>query len=236
MNFAVDGSHRDFYRKHQWIEFEGLLSPARLLAIEKEIHEVLCKRIGIPDKEKPSAEEPLFSEDAEFRAGRDLWRGRQSLKKIALSKNLAQVASEIIEQKPLRIGYDQFLPSPLLGLEENNFYTDLLKTTPTLQEMSPLQGVLCGLLICLKSTPNEEKPSTLFSPVAGNGVLFAPDHPIAFDELVSRQGSKYLLIAYAGSKSVFIHQSGDTHPSHFKKLGLNFGDRLNDLLNPIVYG
>jgi hypothetical protein len=230
MYFAVDGTHRDFFRKHRWIEFEGLLSSPRLATLEKEIEAVLSQRLKMDEKEKT-----VLSDYAAFMAGRDLWRGSQPIKKQLVNKNFAEIASEIIEHKPLRMGYDQLLPVAEGGLKGDNAYTKFLQKTPTLQEISPIQGVLCGLILCLKSAASNGQSSTLFTPTAGNGVVFAPDFPIPFHELKARAGCVYLLIVYVDAKAVYTHLEGVPHASDFKKIGYNLGDRLTDRLNPLVY-
>ena len=48
MHFAVDGRHRDFFRKQRWIEFEGLLSLPQLDLMLKEIDAVLAARLKLP--------------------------------------------------------------------------------------------------------------------------------------------------------------------------------------------
>lgn len=233
MNFAVDGKHRDFYRKQRWIEFEDLLSSNQLDLLNQEINKILSARLNTPLTYLSA-----FPTEKLFENGRDVWRGIQSLKKIILSKGLAEAASELIEYKPLRIGYDQFFPVTGQSLAENSSYAVLLTKTLTLEEISCIQGVMCGLMLCIKSSEqsnNENEPSTIFSKIAGNGVVFAPDWPIPFHELKSHPDSRYLLIVYTTSKAVYRLQENDPHVYFFKQLGYNFGDKLSDTLNPLVY-
>lgn len=237
MNFAVDGRHRDFFRKSRWIEFDELLSPQQLEIINREIKPVLASRL-----KTPLTYLPAFAVDKFFEKGRDLWRGAPSLKKILLSKPLAEAASELIEQKPLRFGYDQLFPSLNNIQNENQTYALLLRTQPTLQEISCIQGVLCGLMLCLKADPqkatsedSKEKPTTVFSKTAGNGVIFSPELPIPFEELAAMNDSLYLLLVYTNAKAVYRMEERDPHVSDFKSLGYNFGDKLSDTLNPLVY-
>ena len=154
-----------------------------------------------------------------------------------MSKNLAEAASELIEHKPLRFGYDQLLPMSNEAVAGKNAYAALLSKTATLQDISCIQGVLCGLILCLKAAqqPPESASSTIFPFTAGSGVMFAPDVPIAFGELAKRQGYIYLMLAYTEAKAVYRLQPEDPHAYDFKQLGYNFGDRLSDKLNPLVY-
>jgi hypothetical protein len=233
MNFALDRKHRDFYRKERWIELEGLLSEAQAHTLLNDIHIATSERTKTG---KPSS--ATWRAEMQFLNGHDLWRAMPSLKKVVLSKSLAEAASSLIEQKPLRIGYDQVYPIPADGQLGIGAYSALVTTTPTLQELSSIQGVLCGLFLCVEAPVEVQEvspPSTLFSLKAGNGVIFAPDLPINFQEITHRQGYTYLLIVYTSSKSVYIRQESDPHLIEFRKQGYAFGDRLSDTLNPIVF-
>jgi len=234
MNFAIIKEHRDFFRKHRWIEFEGLLTKDQKENLLKESTAVLSKRL------KAQAAD-IFQSPADklFNAGRDLWRDSSKLKKIILGKSLAEAASELIEKKPLRFGYDQLFPSPKLSVEEDS-YSKFLTEDLTLQEISCIQGVLCGLMLCIveptvssSETPLEK--SAVFSSRAGNGVIFAPDMPIPLKELNHRPGAVYLLLVYADVNAVYCLEEKDYHTHHFKRWGYHFGDRLSEILNPLVY-
>ncbi len=249
MNFAVDGKHRDFFRTQRWIEFEGLLSSAQRELMLKEIDAVLAARL-----KTSTAHLQKLSMDKIFAAGHDLWRGAAVLKKNILSRSLAEAAAELIEHKPLRFGYDMLLPMTTAAIAAQSTYAALLGQTPALQDICCIQGALCGLMLCLKAEPQpaldevvpaaaisedtlsgEVAASTLFSLTAGHGVIFAADVPINFAELTKRQGYVYLMLVYTQAKAVYRMQPDDPHAYDFKQLGYNFGDRLTDNLNPIVY-
>ena len=54
----------------------------------------------------------FISPEMLFLQGRDLWRSSPSLHKLAAQVRFAEIASELIEKKPLRLGYDQLIPAP----------------------------------------------------------------------------------------------------------------------------
>jgi len=232
MKFAVIGEHRDCLRKQGWIEFDELLTLDQLAIIEKETTLVLANRLKEPvNKIFKLPSEELFS------SGKDLWRESQSLKKIVLSKTLAEVASELIEYKPLRYGYDLLLPSPSKPILYNQgSLSAILTQTPTLEEISCVQGLRCGLILCIQSSqPIDNENKSFFSNQPGNGVFFRPDTPIPFNELTKHAGNLYLMLVYTDAKAVYRMEPNDPHVNNFKKIGYNFGDKLTDTLNPLVF-
>lgn len=235
MKFAVAKEHRDFFRKHNRIEFEGLLPVEQRDKLLGAKATIISERLAAAGKAK------TLPVDAVFKVGYDLWRGNADAKKIILQKSFAEIASELIELKPLRIAYDQLLPplsSPSLAGSED--YREWLSSASTLNEISSVQGILCGLMLCL-SQPQDaavaapsEVPS-IFATKAGNGVFFSPDAPLNFNELVNRQGYTYLMVVYTKSVSVYLKIDSDPHTNEFRRLGYNFGDRLSDRFHPLVY-
>lgn len=229
MHFTVIREHREFFRKHHWIECDGVISQTELNRVSEAVPGVLAERL------KASVPSNDTFENKDFALGHDLWRDATSLKKIILNRNLAEIAGGLIEEKPLRFGYDTLFPAVL---NKNNAYESFLKTTPTLQEMSCIQGVLCGAMICISGTQKqgeEALPSTIFSRTPGNVVFIAPDWPLPLHEIYQNPGFVYLLIVYVKDKAIYISQPGDPHLHDFKRLGYNFGDRLKEPLHPIVY-
>lgn len=235
MNFTVIREHREFFRKHHWIECEGVISADELKRLSENIPHVLDERTGA----KASPYIKAFDKNS-FDIGHDLWRGLPVLKKIILGRGLAGIAGELVEQKPLRFGYDSLYPA-VTKTPGRNAYETFLQTTPTLQEMSCIQGVVCGAMVCLSGSGeaevmgDEEAPTTLFSRTPGNAVFFAPDWPLPLHEMFQNPGYTYLLIVYVKEKAVYLAEQGDPHLHNFKKLGYSFGDRLKEPLHPIVY-
>ena len=248
MHFSVNREHREFFRKNFWIECDDIITPNE----QKSLASGVEKALGVRLKMKPSTISQL-SPGQIFSVGRNLWLDETSLKKILLSRNLAEIASELTEQKPLRIGYTILFPSLTLNQKQNSgsSYISFIESMPTLLDMSNIQGVVCGAMLCV-SSPKEENPvicellteteslsldetPTLFTKKVGNAIFFSPEWPLPLDELKTRDGYTYLLIVYTQAKAVFIRQELDPHLHSFKLSGYQFGDRLNDLNNPIVY-
>src|SRR5262249_17973848 len=132
-----------------------------------------------------------------FEIGHDVWRGRRALKKIILSRSLAGIASELIEEKPLRFGYDSLFSAVEKTMGHDSYET-FLQSHPTLHEMSCIQGVLCGAMLCLSGSGESvgDEATTIFCKTPGNIVYFAPDWPLPLREIYQNPGFTYLLIVY----------------------------------------
>lgn len=233
MNFTVVREHRNFYRQHHWIECEGVLTAPELNRIRQGLGAVLLERSG----GKAGSSDKLTAEE-KFAAGRDSWRSVSGLKKILLGRGLAGIAAELTEHKPLRFGYDMLFPSVSSLQSRHGSYGAFLSTTPTLNEMSCLQGVVCGAMLCIDGpahASDENGPTSLFSSTPGNGVFFSPDWPLPLHDIFRMEGSTYLLIVYTKANAVYLLQERDPHAHALKDLGYNFGDRLSDPHHPVVY-
>lgn len=233
MKLAISREHRDFFQKHHSIEFEGLLDPTKLHDLVTNVKSTLTNRLGPLDKRDSDA---LFSE------GRDLWRISNPIKKIVTNPHFAEIASELTNQRVLRLGYTQYFPAPSstsLNIEKGPYAT-LLSKKSTLEEISSLQGVQCGLMICLKDESNAEiatlpESTEIFPLKAGNGVFFSPKAFINFPELYKRMGNQFLMIVYTQATAVYVHCENDPLAYSLRNVGYAFGDKLLDKRNPILY-
>lgn len=242
MKYTIIGDHRDYFQKNHAIEFEELLTQSQLSDLDESIDEVLAGRLQIAQKNL-AAQTP----HSLFMAGRDLWRTHISIRKIVTSARLAHIASELIEIKPLRLGYDQFFSGGSLRWtygQENHPYSQLLSEVHSLADISCLQGVLCGLMLCLSFShegqsiqlpKDAEAPLNIFCSKPGSGVYFDPSSPIDFSQLTHRKGDRYLLITYVQPSSVYLLKENDIHTHALKSVGYVFGDKLKEKLNPIVF-
>lgn len=237
MHFTVVREHREFFRNHHWIECEAVLSSEELKRISEGIPRVLKERTEAKVIQAGSSAYSKAIDKNGFEEGHDLWRGSGQLKKIILGSGLAGIAGELIEQRPLRIGYDTLFPAVSKNPGKNT-YESFLKTHPALHEMSCIQGVLCGAMVCVSSDGEitaQESSTTIFSKTLGNAVFFSPDWPLPLDEIYQNPGFTYLLIVYVKVNAVYLSKQGDPHLHHFKRLGYNFGDRLKEPFHPVVY-
>lgn len=243
MKFAVAKEHRDFFHKHFRIEFNHLFSIEQCNQLMIERSMVLSGRLNVSKTKLKHV-----SANDQFMAGFDLWRGNATLKKIILQKKLAEIAAELLEVKALRIGYDQLIPflSATNLLTPDDSYRTWLSKTLTLQEISSVQGLMAGLIICIQApqvmddTVNSETISktmaiaSLFTTSLGNGVYFSPSVPLDFSDLAARKDYTYLMITYTKGTSVYYKNDNDPHTNFFREFSYNFGDRLSDRYHPLV--
>lgn len=229
MKLATDKAHRDYFYKNGNIEFDSIFNPAQVNEMNEAIDTILCKSLATQPKK-------LSTKDAGqlFREGRDLWRKDESIQKLLLNKRLAEIAVELMEVRSLRMGYDQLLltESKSVMSDPKDPYHQFLLQTGTLQERSCLTPVICGLMICLKPALAGE-PNPLFSNTAGNVVFFKGDLPLDLSFLTYAEEGRYLLLSLVDPRTVYILNEKDPQTHALKRLGLVFGDRLTDKLNPL---
>lgn len=212
MKITIDLAHQSFFQTNGYIQFEELYTPAQIEAINLEINLVLAKR----EKKHPEQTAQEL-----FQKGRDVWRSSSHLNKYLNHRNLAGIASELVDYKPLRLGYDQYLLPPLP-----------YPAKYTLNQISCIQGILCGVLLCLVTAENSI-PNEIFPAKAGDATFFHANYNFPWDQMTP--GQAFLLIAYTQERALYIHQEDDLNKYAFKDLGYNFGDRLTDQWHPIVY-
>ncbi|NGX42429.1 MAG: hypothetical protein K940chlam7_00709 [Chlamydiae bacterium] len=235
MKFTITGNHRQYFRENERIEFEGLLSEEELTHFKAAVGGVLAERLGISYDVGLKQPATKF-----FEFGRDLWRDSSDVKKITCQRRFGEIAYQLIDKKPLRLGYDQYLPPISKSASQiQSTYADFLQTPASLEEISSLRGLACGWLLCLSagaeplSFSSDEKFD--FPIVPGNAVFLSPKAKIDFPKALLNSELSYYMIVYTSAKGVYIANEGDTHPRAWKKLGYNIGDRLSDKLNPIIY-
>lgn len=240
MKFVITAEHRHFFEQKNAIEFEGLLDSDQLKLFLNALNTTLSERLHINPRNLQKQ-----TPQAQFMAGHDLWRANDALKKIIAHTRLAEIAAQLTGQRVLRLGYDQFLPS--LGnsvYQIEGSYSEIINSQSSLEEISSLQGITCGLMLCLETDSEEAELATpvdsdskiqVFSNKSGNGIFFSPVKPIDFTPLKTPKGKSFLLIAYTISTAVYIYRRTDPLGPAWQSVGYSLGDRLVDKWNPIVY-
>jgi hypothetical protein len=236
MKVAIAKEHRDFFQKQGVIEFQDFLSLEQVEAFNQAINQALLSKINVsPEKWRHLSSEQVFIN------GRDLWRSNEELRKLISQPRLAAIASELIQKKPLRLGYDQLFPArhPTSITNATSVYGKFIHQTVTLEEISCLTGVLCGLMICL-SAPDSEKADNEFKPTIfprqpGYVTFFQPTCSFNLEDLYQYPNQRFYLIVYTQAITHYQLQAKDPHTHALKSLGYVFNDKLSDKLNPIVY-
>lgn len=239
MKFATAKEHRDFFQKHGWIEFEGLVLSEQLTQANQAIDQILAERL----KTSPRQLSTLSSEDI-YLQGRDLWRSNPFLQKWASQLRFAEIITELFDKRTLRLGYDQLFPtSHLPPSSQKNLspYAKFLEKTASLQTVSCFTHVACGLLLTLngreESGQEENVPETanIFSNHPGNVVFFQPQLLVQWSDLYAHVGQRFYLIVYTHASSHYQLEPQDPHTHDLKRLGYVFNEKLKDNLHPIVY-
>jgi hypothetical protein len=231
MKLTIDSNQRNFFYKNKLIEFEGLISPKKTAELLQHVESAV--QLKIQNSRIPIR---TIVPEQFFDSGRDLWRVDEFIKKLESNAQITEVVSELVEQRSIRLGYDQYFPviqSPKMPSREVHSYHRFLQRKATLAEISCLDGLLGAFMICLKGdgAPHE---ASIFSSTPGHAVFFSPDFLISFEELYQRVDHKFLMIVYTTSKAAYLFDETAPHCHEFKHVGYGFGDKLIDKWNPIV--
>lgn len=239
MKFATAKEHRDFFQIHGWIEFEGFITNDQLTLVKQAIDQVLVEQLNLSSDQMHK-----LSSEKLFLHGRDLWRSNSLLQKFVAQPRFVEIASELIEKKPLRLGYDQFLPTCnkiQFNQPTEQVYSHFLEHTANLESVSCLQGVICGLIVALddkQNVPSEENSAEgidIFPSQAGRVIFFKPTILVNWSDLYQHVGQSFYLIVYTQAFAHYQLQPQDPHTHALKRLGYVFNDKLNDKLHPIIY-
>ena len=240
MKITISKDHRFFFQKQGWIEFEAFFSPDQLLKLNQALDETLAERLHIPVERLRQT----ISENA-FLQGRDLWRSHSFLKTFVTQPRIGQIATELLEEQILRLGYDQLLPARLEAsnpLSSSQVYSHFLSEVTSLESVSCVKGIKCGVIIALNEKSSSEKTEAsgpqgidIFPNQPGNAIFFQSQLPIQWENLYAHPGQRYYLIVYAEKHAYYQLQPQDPHTHALKRTGYIFNDKLTDRLNPIVY-
>ena len=139
---------------------------------------------------------------------------------------MATIASELTEEKELFLAYDQWIH---LGPVKNSpLITAYCAPEATLEKVSSLSDIACGLLLCL--SPSVSLPSPL--PKQGGEVLFlAPQTALHLPQKLKEE-VHYLLIVYGKPHSQYIKNPQDPCTHFLKHQGHIFGTALKNIENP----
>lgn len=158
---------------------------------------------------------------------RDVSRQDPKIKKIITGPQLSKLVADFSMHKRLRFAYDEVyeLPSRRQDIR-------------SLAENSCIQGLVCGLMICLEGEGDSETanrlPCSPYPKKPGSATLFLATS--TWDESLFQEAPKqrFLLIAYALPTALYVYNEKDPHTHLLKKLGYVFGDRLNETCHPTL--
>lgn len=234
MKIAIAKEHRDFFKKNGWIELENLLTEQQFVLLNEGVERVLSHRLAIPTDKLD-----LASEEALFMQGRDLWRGDEGLRQLICLPRIGEIISELVETKPVRLGYDQFIPGlhKKIAFSPAKKISQFVKRCMHLDDSSCIKGILAGVIVSLNDSAESVEPSEsdIFPPRAGRVVVVHPQHLINYENLLQHTRQKYFMVVYAKGSSTYYQQSNDLHGHQLRNEGYIYYDKLSDKLNPIIY-
>jgi hypothetical protein len=225
MRFIFTPDQRDFFRKNNFIEFQGLLTSDQAALIDKQAEDILSRRL-----KTPSSTWEDTSSSTLYKAGYDLWREAEAIKKATQKLSIAHIASELFETSPLRIAFDQLCIV--------NSTTPPFQRSLSLTETSSIKPLAGGVLFLLRDLPESIQKSVEFPlpTIAGNALFLTPTFPIPWPALFSIPGLRFLLVAFAPQKSYYRPEPNDPHSPAFKKLGYVYNEQLTEELHPVLFG
>lgn len=242
MKLTLGKNHHYYFEKEGTIEFDAIVSHTLLEGINAAVDSAISLRLpgGICQADSAGHCDKIMA------AGRDLWRCSPAIQQLASRSTLAHIAEELMLCSPVRLGYDQLFAFPPSSSDEDlashsvSGYLSLGRAPLTFKEISCIQGIFGGLMICLIApdkavAPSDDPGPTPFSHTAGNGVFFSADLALVWPQLfAARPGARYLLIAYCEERSVYVQMEDDPNRHALRELGFTFGDRLNERSHPIL--
>ncbi len=208
MKYVITDEQNAFFQKNGFIEFEGLFS-------EEECH-LLIKEAEKSIKEKKE---------------RDLFREKKEFYKTLFPLVVSSIAAELSSSKILRFGFDHVFVG---GKKER-----VLPEIP-FSEGSSIKTLAIGIMICIKGevySPSDTEGGVLdiFPHKKGNVIFFNPQHGIAWDILLERDKSVFLLFVLARDPVQYVFEPKDMYAHDLKRLGYAFGDLLDPRTHPVIY-
>lgn len=226
MKYAINIDHIRFWREHQCLILQDLFSPAQVEQLLDGINAVFTRRLGVLWRHE--APDQLFVE------GRDLHCDNETIMRIICQKKIVTILSEVFDCKPLRLGFDQYLPANIKDpTQVEDPYGEFLRQGGSLDQISCLKGIAGALLICLQE-PDKQDPTQFFPSVPGEATILHPSKllPLYFLDEIKR--GSYLLITYTDQIALYVHNERDPHVHTFKRWGYVFGDKLREPYHPII--
>lgn len=241
MKIAIAKEHKDFFYKQGLIEFEDFLTQNQVAQFNKYINQALALRLNTNSQDLSN----LTSEQV-FLASRDLWRESAELKQLICQPRLAQIASDLIDKKPLRLAYDQLFPDCRKHMSFSNqgeqVYSHFLQQSASLEHVSSIRGILCGLILSLsdpitngESNAIEGEGVDIFPAKSGHAIYFLPGTNLNLRKLVLHPSQRYYLIVYTQDSSFYLPQPNDPLTHSLKQYGYVINDKLKEKLHPMIY-
>lgn len=222
MNPLISSQQAYFFSHHGYIEFDEVFSSAECDTLQAHLHAALFARLKRSIAHIPPHE--LYVN------GRDLWRQKQELQTLLLSRKMTSFAFGLTHKTSLHLACDQWIPSSeqsravkakdLFSIQGLSFVYFIRLTAPSESEVITSTFQLEPGLIPL---PSQRGAILVVNP---NLLLNWPRFSLYQTDLYA--------VAYALPNAVYYHNKEDPCNSQLKTLGYNFGDRLVHAHHPLI--
>ncbi len=222
MNPLISSQQAYFFNHHGYIELEEILSSDECDEVQEHIDAALFSRLKSSLSRIPPKE--LYAH------GRDLWRAKEALKALLLSKRMTALALGLSNKPSLHLACDQWIPSQT--------WPHSVKS----KDLFSIQGLACIYFVRMTEPSESETAAATFGLEPGliplpakRGSLLAvnPNLLLNLPKLSLHEANLYA-VAYALPRAVYCHNGNDPCNHELKALGYNFGDCLTHVHHPLV--
>jgi len=228
MKIIADSEQIRYFKEHHIIQFDDVISSARLEEVNNEIDIVLSKRTGARKeqaKKLPPAEVYPYT--------RDLWRDSDVIKKFDCQNRFADLVSSFFNTQKFLLGSDQLLvPESASSIGYQPYYPQAFPEPKPLEEQSSIQGIHSALIVCLKG--ESDASDAVFPTHPGSVVMIGPDYLLPLGELEHNHTQRFLLISYVRHDALYLYRKEDPNTHYLKGLGYVFGDKLMQKGHPLI--
>jgi len=228
MKIVADAEQIRYFKEHGLIQFDEVLSTARLDEMNEAVDQVLAKRTGANRNALPKLPPAEI-----YPYARDLWRESEVIKKFDCQSRFADLLLSFFSSQKFLLGTDQLLvPDLPPSITYEPYYPKAFPEPKPLREQISIQGVHSALFVCLKGDSEEE--NSAFPTRPGSVVVMGPEYPLPLGELKANLTRRLLWITYVNPDAVYLYRESDPGTHYWKNLGYVFGDKLMQKGHPPI--
>lgn len=202
MPIDIPQAQLNYFDEHHYLELEDYFTETQIASL----HAIIESHID------------ATSFESAYKTGHDLWRTDNAIKKVTLSRDLADIFSQLTKTKPLRIGFDQVL-----------FSIPPTQKPTLLKDMCSVGPPAGGLLINLSKSAIDSEDIAPHTP--GSLLFFKNTIPLPLPTL---NPGLFFLIAYCSVKPLYISCKADPHSRQLMDMGYAIGDHLTPETHPVL--
>ena len=201
-----------------------IVTPKDQYALKQEQHVVLHELMQEKELDLIKTAMELHKDDR-WHHSRDLFRQFKDVLKALSRPYFVNVVGQMINENPFRLIFDQML----FPMDEDSVLPKIFHQTEKFESQFCYQGIQLGILLCIDESKDA---SGIFELSRGSALFFTSRYELTFEPLLNMKSGNYLLLAYGRDPIVFRECTDDPFQKQMRKLGLHFGDKLNNDLHP----